>query len=382
MPPSPSTSCSTALPAWSTACACIQSACWRTSTRRAASSSPSPCSSSSSTAAWSGRPPTSSCSATRCASGTRGATSRTCSPPIRRCSRASAPRTSTRHSTSTTSSGTSPLCSNGCWGSADLGNLERASAPRGPPSAPILACVARLRPLAPEDLHPLAVLEDRHVAAGPDLERLLARSHLVELVAARFAEPLEPARISEVRERDAGDLERLVLDGIRYFVSIEGAVRRLGGEIDGRIGQHLCQFMRGGDADQVLARDGGPHEDLAERQPLRGQVVVSERVRLIGIVEEDEGPAALLDRASRQKRRRHAPDRRESFVHVLLQGGDQRVLRHPPRRFRLVHDGDDRLLAAIELRGDEALRHSRLSFGIRAAAGSRPPAASRRCGRW
>ena len=35
---------------------------------------------------------------------------------------------------------------------------------------------------------------------------------------------------------------------------------------------------------------------------------------------------------------------------------DQRVFRHAPGRLRLVYDGDDRLLAAIELRRDEPFR--------------------------
>src|SRR5207237_8109467 len=145
------------------------------------------------------------------------------------------------------------LPSGGEWG-----KRERGPAAGRPAFPAAFALEAALGPLAPEDLRPLPLLEDRHVPAGPDLEWLLAAPEIVELVAVRFAESFEPARIDEVAHRDAVDLERLLLDGIGDFIRVEGPVRCLGGEGDGRVGEQLREFVRRRDAERVRARASGP----------------------------------------------------------------------------------------------------------------------------
>src|SRR5947209_15561576 len=120
---------------------------------------------------------------------------------MRRCRRASPRRIWTRPSTSTASSGTSALSLRACWARRrpdDVRDEQRPPASLRPAAAAILVAEPRRLPLAPEDLGPLSVLEDRHVAAGTDLERLLAAPQVVEPVAFRFPEPFEPARIGEV----------------------------------------------------------------------------------------------------------------------------------------------------------------------------------------
>src|SRR5437016_11451045 len=138
------------------------------------------------------------------------------------------------------------------------------------------------------------------VTAGQDLKRLVDLVALIELCASGRPKRLKPRREDEIGYQGLADRvsELVVLARIADLVSIKpsrisgvrvGLDRR---QIDVRIGEHLQQLVAGGYRPLKLQLQVSPRENLPFRQAFGSEVVITEGVRLVRIIEHGQPPRA------------------------------------------------------------------------------------------
>src|SRR6476620_9526405 len=155
----------------------------------------------------------------------------------------------------------------------------------------------------------------------------------------------------EIRHLDPVNQEGVLFDRVTHFVRVLGAVGRLRPQVRDRIDDHLEQFMGGGDAHELVVLERGFDEDLRNRLPVLGQVVIAERAGCVGVIEVYELPVRGLRNLGVVKLHRIAPDRQKVLVVTLLQSGSELVERHSQVDRRLVDAGDRDGAALPGLRG-------------------------------
>src|SRR4249919_2705766 len=109
--------------------------------------------------------------------------------------------------------------------------------------------------------------------------------------------------------------------------------------------------MGGSDAHELVVLERGLDEDLRDRLPVLGQVVIAERAGFVGVIEVYELPVRGLRNLGVVKLHRIAPDRQKALVVALLQSGSELVERHAQVDRRLVDAGDRDGTALPGLRG-------------------------------
>ncbi len=145
---------------------------------------------------------------------------------------------------------------------------------------------------------PEAHVEDPDVAIHQQLKRILDLVHAIELRRALGAEALKPGWIDEIGQQDVVDLiaEAIILAGVADFVGVENsssvAVLDEHGQVDVGVAQHFQQFVAGGDGPGRARLQVAGGEDLADGKSLGGEVVVTQSVSLVGVVEQNQPPAS------------------------------------------------------------------------------------------
>src|SRR5439155_6270195 len=120
-------------------------------------------------------------------------------------------------------------------------------------------------------LAPLSVLENDLVASGKNLKWSGDLIKLVELYGAGFAKDLEVRWVYKVTHRYTVHIEAQGLDWVSHFICVNRLRIRAGSHhIDGRVYEHLEQFMRCGHAHQFAVIDGRLYEHLGDWQPIGG----------------------------------------------------------------------------------------------------------------
>ena len=96
--------------------------------------------------------------------------------------------------------------------------------------------------------------------------------------------------MQEIRHLNAVDHEGVLFDRVAHFVGVFRAVDRLRPQVCDRVNHHLEQLVARGSAHELIVRKRGLDEDLRDRLPVLGQVVIAERAGRVGIIEIDELP--------------------------------------------------------------------------------------------
>ena len=203
--------------------------------------------------------------------------------------------------------------------------------------------------LGTQNIGDFALLLDDRVAAFAQGERLLQQSKMIEFRAGRMLEWLEPCRMQEVRHLDPVDGESVLFDRVAHFVGVFRAVGRLHPQVRNWVDDHLEQFVARGDAHEFMIRQRSLDEDLRDRLPVLGQIVITQRAGGVGVVEIHELPFRGLGRLRVVELHRIAPDRQKVLVVAFLQGGRELVERHAEIDGCLVdaRDGDEAALPGL-----------------------------------
>src|SRR2546426_640264 len=206
-----------------------------------------------------------------------------------------------------------------------------------------------------KNLSPLSVLENDHVTALQNLERLFDFFEVIELRRTGLAKPLKPGGINKIAHRNPVNGEFLFFDGVCGFVSVNQPLRPGRAEVDGGVHQHLRQLVARRHADLLTDLHGGLNKYFGERQPIWRQVVVTERVLHVGIVQENDGPRASDEFIGANQPGGRAPDRRETGIRKFLQGRNQRLEIHAQANRCFIDAGNRRYLTVVECRHDNLL---------------------------
>ena len=138
-------------------------------------------------------------------------------------------------------------------------------------------------------------------------------------------ETLKKSGINKVAHGQTVDGKMACLDSIADFVSVQTS-RRIAGldehrQINVGVAQHLEQFMTGRDGPGLPCLKIGAGEDFAERQPFGCDVMISERVGDVGVIEYTQPPTSgrgILAGADECEIRIRSPDWGEVPMYLRL----------------------------------------------------------------
>jgi Ser/Thr protein kinase RdoA (MazF antagonist) len=154
--------------------------------------------------------------------------------------------------------------------------------------------------------------------------------------------------MNEVAHLNAGDREVRLFDGVSRFVGPVLAAIVARPLLAARIDEGLSQLVRRGHADELAGGERRLHEDLQDGQPATSQIVIAQRIGLVGVVQQKQVPQLGRGLGRLHQRAGRAPHGREVLIDELLQRRDERGKVNAQRHAGQVDAGDRRLLSLIE----------------------------------